>query len=355
MAHRQKCLCYRSVPHNESVPFPEHIDQVFSSFGIRADTKAALYDAYVAMGNEVLEVFADIAESVASTAAISPEDAEGIRAEVVQRYLKRNHERWLAGLPTPSLWRPRSLEGRASGMAVPLGHLGSRPVDGEEAEFHERIRTDALRHLGRGQPVPDGILLLGRNAHFGGRADTISFEIVADSLDEALALAQAEGRQHTMPGSVGETSGTLDVSRSIALIWEIQPNVLKPVGDRNRLIRKTYGRHRNWHVVTLLAALEWLGDRDIDVFIVRGSALAATHEVNEAAPVAPEIVILHDRTVFSVAESLGGALEPPDAAGEVRLLESSVMNHGLRKEVEENGAAAAIWHFRRGVEPPGQY
>lgn len=329
------------------MPFPPHIDQVFSSFGIRADTKAALYDAYVAMGNEVLEVFADIAESVASTATISPEDALGIRAEVVQRFLARNHERWLAGVPTPSLWRPRSLEGRASGMAVPLGRIGSRPTEGEGNEFHDRLRASAVRLLGRGQPIPNGILLLGRNAHFGGRADTISFDVVPDSLEDALALAQAEGQQHTMPGSVGETSGTLDVGRSIALIWEIQPNVLKPAGERNRAIRKTYGRHRNWHIVTLLAALEWLRDRDSDVFIVRGEALAATHEVNEAKPVAPEIVALHDRTVASVAASLGAVLEVPTAGDEARLLDSAVMNHGLRGEVEERGSAAAIWHLKR--------
>jgi hypothetical protein len=329
------------------VPFPPHIDQVFSTFGIRADTKEALYDAYVALGNEVLEVFADIAEGVASTATISPEDALGIRAEVVQRFLTRNHERWLAGVPTPSLWRPRSLEGRASGMAVPLGQLGSRPTEGEGNDFHDRVQAAATRLLGRGQPIPNGVLLLGRNGHFGGRVDTISFDVVPDSLEDALAVAQAEGQQHTIPGSIGETSGTLDVGQAIALIWEIQPNVLKPVGERNRAIRKTYGRHRNWHIVTLLAALQWLRDRDIDVFIVRGEALAATHEVNEAKPVAPEIVALHNRTVASVAAGLDAVLEPPDATAHARLLESMVMNHGLRKEVEERGSADAIWHLKR--------
>jgi hypothetical protein len=334
------------------VPFPPHIDQVFSTFGIRADTKEALFEAYVAMGNEVLEVFADIAESVASTAAISPEDALGIRAEVVQRFLTRNHQRWLAGVPTPSLWRPRSLEGRASGLAVPMGLIGSRPAEGEASEFHDRVRDSAARLLGRGQPVPNGILLLGRNAHFGGRADTISFDIIPDSVEDALVLAQAEGRQHTMPGSVGETSGTLDVARSMALIWEIQPNVLKPAGERNRAIRKIYGRHRNWHVVTLLAALQWLRDRDIDIFIVRGDALAATHEVNEARPVVPEIVALHDRAVLTVATGLGATLEVPDAEDESRLLESVVMNHGLRGEVEEHGVAGAIWHLRWAAGGP---
>ena len=41
------------------MPFPEHIDRVFNAFGVPADTKAALYDLYVSMGPEVLEVFSD--------------------------------------------------------------------------------------------------------------------------------------------------------------------------------------------------------------------------------------------------------------------------------------------------------
>ena len=46
------------------MPFPLHIERIFDVFGIAPDTKATLYDLYVSMGPEVLEVFSDIAEGV---------------------------------------------------------------------------------------------------------------------------------------------------------------------------------------------------------------------------------------------------------------------------------------------------
>jgi hypothetical protein len=91
-----------------AMPFPDHIARVFDAFGIAADTKDVLYDLYIAMGDEVLEVFGDIAENVDSPATLRPEDCAPIRARVVERYLRRNHPRWAAGLPTPSLYHPRS-------------------------------------------------------------------------------------------------------------------------------------------------------------------------------------------------------------------------------------------------------
>src|SRR5437660_1367683 len=134
------------------MPFPAHIDQVFDEYRVPADTKAALYDLYVSMGDEVLEVFSDIAERVASVSLLRPEDTESIRQEVVERFLRRHHPSWLAGTPTPSLWHPRVLEGRAAGLAMPLGPL-----------------SDQMRSVvGDDQPLPDGIILLGRNAHYGG-------------------------------------------------------------------------------------------------------------------------------------------------------------------------------------------
>ena len=42
----------------------------------------------------------------------------------------------------------------------------------------------------------------------------------------------------------------------VALLWEVQPNVYKPAGERNRGIAKLYRRHRNWHVITLVSALQ---------------------------------------------------------------------------------------------------
>ena len=295
------------------MPFPSHIDRVLTQFGIPADTKSALYDLYLSMGDEVLEVFGDIAEEVASVAELRPEDTAAIREKVVERYLRRNHPLWREGKPTASLWHPREAEGRASGAAIPIG------------------TTDR------------GILILGRNAHYGGRTNTISFDVVAPELEDALAIGLAVGQQHTIPGSVGETSGTFDGASNAALIWEVQPNVYKPAGERNRAIAKVYRRHRNWHVDTLTAALQWLGQQQCATFILRGDALAPTHEVNPAKPVSEMIAALHDRTVDEVTKALGITLADPTDDDELQLLASSVMNHALRRHVLVNGAAASMW------------
>ena len=230
--------------------FPPHIDHVLTTYGIRAETRAALYDLYLSLGGEVLEVFADLADGVTSATMLEPDDTLTIREQVVERYLRRNHPRWLEGMPTPSLWHPRVAEGRASGAVVPQGEL--------PASVRNLIAGD--------QPLPDGILVLGRNAHFGGRAETISFDVVARELDDALAIAKAAGQQHTIPGSVGSTSGTFDGEHRLALLWEVQPNVYKPAGERNRAIAKVYRRHRNWHLVTLASALEWLAAQNAATF-----------------------------------------------------------------------------------------
>ena len=309
--------------------FPPHINRVFDAYGVPAETKAALYDLYVAMGDEVLEVFGDIAETLGSPSELRPEDTVGIRERVVERYLRRSHPRWLEGTPTPSLWHPRALEGRASGVAIPLGGAG-----------------EAARGIvGDDQPLPDGILVHGRNAHYGGRQETISFDFVARDLDDALALARAAGQQHTMPGSVGETSGSIDAIRMLALIWEIQPNVYKPAGDRNRAIGKTWRRHRNWHIATLVAAIEWLRARNFRIYVLRGEALAATHEVNPQKPVTPTIVELHNRTVATVVNGLGLALVDATRDDEMLLLESTLMNTGLENLVSSEGVAPALWRI----------
>lgn len=307
--------------------FPPHIARVLDAYGIRSDTKSALYELYLALGDEVLDVFADIAEGVTSAAMLEPDDTLTIRQEVVSRYLKRNHPLWLEGKATASLWHPREAEGRASGVAVPVGEL-----------------PDVVRRVvGENQPFPDGILVLGRNAHSGGRAETITFDVIPRSLDEALAVGRAEGQQHTLPGSVGATAGTFDSANNLALLWEIQPNVFKPEGRRNREIVKIWRHHRNWHLVTLACAFEWLRRQQSRVFVVRGAALVTTHEMNPARPLSERIVALHDRTVDEVARVLGIALIEPDDADERELLASLVMNHALRKHVLVNGAAGAIW------------
>jgi hypothetical protein len=320
------------------MPFPEHIERVFEAFRIAADTKATLYDLYVSMGPEVLEVFSDIAEGVDSPAALRPEDCAGVRGRVVERYLARNHPLWLGGMPTPSLYCPRELEGRAAGAAIPLGAV--------------REIVDVAKLIGDDQPVPDGVVVHGRNAHFGGRLETISFDVVASALDDALALARAAGQQHTLPGSVGETSGTVDAERSVALIWEVQPNVYKPAGDRNREIAKLFRRHRNWHLVTLAAAVGWLRERRIRAYVLRGAALAATHEVNPAKPVSDAIAALHDRTVARVVEALGCRLVDLTADDEQLLIGSRVMNAGLQMHVGDHGLGGAMQ--RIGTPPSGR-
>src|SRR5438132_8741010 len=278
-----------SPPDAPDMAFPPHIAQVLEAFGVPADTKAALYDLYVAMGEEALEVFGDIAEGIDSPANLRPEHCAGVRTRLVDRYLRRNHPLWSSGQPTGSFFRPRALQGRASGLAIPLGS----------------VQPHAAAKVLDDQPVPEGILMQGRNAHSGGRQETISFDFVAAELEDAIAVGQALGQQHTLPGSVGATTGSIDADRSLALIWEIQPNVFKPSGERNRTIAKIYRRHRNWHIITLVAALEWLRARKFRLYILRGEALAATHEVNPAKPVSDAIVKLHNRTVENVVGGLG--------------------------------------------------
>ena len=144
---------------------------------------------------------------------------------------------------------------------------------------------------------------------------------------------------------MGETSGTADAANLVALLWEIQPNVYKPAGDRNRAIAKTYRRHRDWHTITLVAALEWLRAKTFRVYVVRGEALAPTHEVNKAKPVSPTIVALHNRTVETVARELGLPLTPATRDDEQVLLNAGVMNVGLNKHVVAFGAHDAIWRI----------
>lgn len=297
------------------MPFPAHIEQVLTAYGIRADTKAALYDLYVAMGDEVLEVFADIAETVTTAASLEPEDTTTIRARVVERYLRRNHPRWRENRPTASLWHPREAEGRASGAAIPL------------------------------REVKAGMVMLGRNAHSGGRTNTISFDIVAHDLADAIAIGTAAGQQHTLPGSFGETSGTFDSARNVALIWEVQPNVYKPAPERNQALKKLYRRHRDWHRATLTAALEWLAVQKTETFILRGSALAITHELNPATPMSATIAALHDRTVDEVARAIDATLEEPAGSDELALLDSGAMNHSLRQHVLKYGAGELIYRI----------
>lgn len=318
--------------------FSPQVLAVLDAYGVLPATKAALFDLFIALGGDVLEEFATYAENGVDPRSIQPDAMTTIRARIVQRYVERNHGLWRQGRPSESLWRPRSLEGKAAGMARPIGEIAT----GAESGFGSRVEGAVRAIVGDAQPVPAGLLVMGKNAHYGGRDETISFDVIAADQDDAIAVALAEGQQHTLPGSVGETSGTVDEIRSLVLLWEIQPNVYKPVKEKNRPIAKVYRRHRNWHVTTLVTALLWLRERKYRIFVVRGSALSAAHEVNPAKPVTPAIIEFHDRSVARVVSALGGELADlgPDDVDAV--LASHLMNAGLRKMVEERGAAAAM-------------
>lgn len=321
---------------------PANVAAVLDRFGVLPETKAALEEQYLSMGSDVFELFLDLADRVPSPSVILPEDLGSTREKIVAAYLSRSHPGWLAGTPTRSFWHPRAAEGRAAGLIAPLGRLG----EGVSA-FSEKVMSASRSIVGEAQPIPEGVLLFGKNAHFGGREETVSFDVVPLGLAEATTVALAEGRQHTVPGSVGETSGTIDAARSVLLLWEVQPNVLKPLGTRNRSINQLYRRHRNWHVVTLTAAILWAEARSIAVYAVRGQALAATHEVNDAQRISEEVAGLYDRTLERVSKGTGFRLLPVERRDQELLLESSAPNAGLRRRMEADGAQGSVWRLSR--------
>ena len=317
--------------------FPPKIATVLDAFGVGPDTKAALYDFYLQWGNDVFEVFCAFADRLAAPEQVRPEDVLGMKPALIEFYLRRYHSVWRELRPTPSFHRPRFTEGCAAGVVMPLGRL--QDTEGFAGTVAGSLRTI----LDAGQPLPEGLLIMAKNAHSGGREDLVSFDVVTEDLCEACDIALAEGRQHTTPGSIGETTTAFDADRKLALIWEIQPNIFKPSSTRNHKLAKTWRRNRNWHLATLTAAIHWYFNLHVRIFILRGQALQATHEVNPREPMTETVPALHDRTVQRVVAGLGAMLEPPTAEDATALCASRLMNTGLRKMVEREGATAALW------------
>lgn len=321
--------------------FPPHLTAVLDQYGVLPATREALYEQYCMFGNAALEAFADwVAAEGLEPSKIQPEMIPVLRSAVVDSYLEKFHPLWREWRPTPTLYHPRHGEGRGAGAATPLG-----PFE----ETADGIAGDAARLaraiVGPDQPLPAGVLMLSRNGHFGGRENAVSFEIVAGDREDARLLAHAAGRQHTLPGSAGETTGTLE--RGAALIWEVQPNALKPEGERNRAAAAVLRKHRNWHVASLAAAVLWLRERCTDIWILRGSSLAVAHEVNPAEPVSETIAALHDRTVQRVLDAAGLLLAEPAPQDTAALLRTGLMNTALAQAVERDGAAAHLWKIGR--------
>ncbi|MGA7614889.1 MAG: hypothetical protein WBX15_06885 [Thermoanaerobaculia bacterium] len=314
--------------------FPPQVAALLEAYRIAPETKSALYELYVGLGAPLLEEFAELAESIPPH-EIRPEDLSGLRQSVIEKYVQKSLPRWRAMEPTESFWRPRIFGGRMAGFVTPLG-----PLESGAGEYPSEVERVTRCALDQGEPVPAGLIIMGRNAHLEGRPETITFDVVVDSESDAIEIALAAGKQQTLPGSVGATAGTLDPTGALALIWEIQANVLEPNGGSSSSLAAVWERQRNWDVATLAAALVWLEARARIIYVVRGDALPTAGERGSAS--VPE---LHDRLVERVVTAMGSRLADPMDEETDPLLETDLMDEELHRVVTEKGAAAALWRI----------
>lgn len=329
----------RAGSYAAAVSLPRAVSDAFLRHGVPADTIAWADDLYRHLGPPVVDAVSEVvATAGVQPAGLRPEHLEGVRALLGERYLRAHHAAWARGGASPAFWCDRALEAAARGIVSPLGELES----GSTA-FSARVALAALRAAGPNQAPPRGLLLVSQNAHRGNQEGTLAFDLVPARLDDALALNAAVGRHHTLPGSIGETSGRALAEPPLAVVWEVQPNLYKPAGDRNRGAGGAWRRHRAWPLATATAALAWLVERGYRAFVLKGDALRAAHEVNPAEPLSPEIERLHDRTLQAAARGLGfrlvdcGPGEAPEAlAGLAKVnLARAIAERGLDALVRE--------------------
>lgn len=279
---------------------PQPVSETLLLAGVPAAAIAAIDDLYGHLGPAAIDAVSELVERRGlAPDELRPEDLAGVRALAGERYLRQHHEGWTRGASSPGFWRDRAMGGGATGVVIPLGDL-ERPG----SAWAEGVAASIRGAAGERQPPPRGLLLLSQNAHRGNQPGNFAFDLVPASLAEALALNAAEGRHHTLPGSIGETSGAALADRPLALLWETQPNLYKPTAERNREAGAAYRRYRSWPLATAIAALGWLRSRDYRVFALRGSALRAAHEVDPARPLGPEIERLHEMTLERAAAAL---------------------------------------------------
>jgi hypothetical protein len=223
---------------------------------------------------------------------------------------------------------------------TPLGDVAEASTP-----FAAEVAAAARRAHGACQPPPRGLLLLSQNAHRGNHEGVFAFDLVPSDLGEALGLNCAEGRHHTLPGSIGEASGCALPEPGHALVWEVQPNLFKPGGERNRPAARAYRRHRAWPLVVAGAALLWLHNRGYRVFVLKGAALRAAHEVNPGEPLSDEIARLHDVTFERAAAALGFELIEGEAAGVPQAL-AALAKVNLGRAIQEHGLPALVREAR---------
>jgi hypothetical protein len=316
---------------------PRPLAETFLQAGVAAATLAAIDDLYGHLGPAAIEAVSDLVERRGlPPAGLRAEDLAEVRALAGERYLRQHHEGWTRGQSSPGFWRDRAMGGGATGVAIPLGDLES-PGTPWASSVAAAVRAAA----GENQPPPRGLLLLSQNAHRGNQPGNLAFDLVPTTLEEALALNAAEGRHHTLPGSVGETSGAALADPALALVWETQPNLYKPRAGRNRAAGAAYRRHRSWPLATAIAALDWLRSRGYRVFVLRGAALRAAHEVDPAQPLGPEIERLHEVTLDRAASALGLRLAEP-VAGRIPEDLAHLAKVNLGEAIEVLGLEAVV-------------
>jgi hypothetical protein len=291
------------------VSLPARVSEVLVAWDVAPAVRARLAELHVFLGEPAFDAFVRLAEACGRAPRdIEPEELDAVRALAGEAYLLRHHGDWVAGRPTPGFWRDRTLEGATAGLVTPLGDL-SAPA----SAFLGDMREACVRATGPDQPRPQGLLLVSRNAHYGNRPDDLSVDLVPSDVEQALILNRCVGQQHTLPGSIGETSGTAIADPPIAVMWEVQPNVYKPSPDRNREANATWRRHRNWNVITATSAFAWLRENTYTTFVLRSEALQLAHEVNPGKPVTADIEAMHDRTIGAALAALGLRREPCEA------------------------------------------
>ena len=321
---------------------PPRFVRVLSEHGVAADTRLRIEDLYYSLGAGVMDALAELAERRALRPPdIRPEHLDDVRPLLGAGYLRRHHAEWSAGESTRGFWQDRGQKGAIGGKIRPLGLL-----DEEEAEgFCRRVHEIAAGVLPEDQPKPKGLLLLAEDSHSAARPATFSFDLVPRDLKAALELNACAGRQHTTPGSIGETSGTILPEGGPGIVWEVQPNVYKPTAERNREARGTVGRHRSWPVVTTVAAFAWLRDDSRRVFVLRPEGLRPAHEVNPRdEPLGDELLPLHERNVRAAADALGLELVPPAPDFDCSPL-ARVISPGLERALHAQGAEALFWEL----------
>lgn len=286
--------------------------EVLAAWSVPTDVRARLMELHVFLGQPAIDAFVGLVETCGRPPSeLVVEDLDALRAEAGERYLDLHHASWREGVPTPGFWRDRRIAGAPAGLVSPLGDLAA-PKD----ELACLVAEAAAAAAGPDQPKPQGLLLLSRNTHFGNRPGEFSIDLVPSDLDQARAVNRAVGQQHTLPGSIGEASGTALSDPPVAITWEIQPNIYKPSGDRNRSANAAWRKHRNWHLATAIAAFAWLRSNGYRSHVLTASALHLAHEVNPDKPVTADIQALHDRTIDRALAALKLERAPlPDDGG----------------------------------------